>query len=161
MELLIVRHASAVPHGTPGIPDDERPLTPRGEERFREAAAGLAELLRCPEAILTSPLPRARRTAEIAAEAWQAPVVENAPALATGNFEDLARTLSRFSGDAFVAVFGHEPHVSSLLGRLIGGRGEALLFKKGGAALVELNGTLAEGGSLVWFLPPRILRDLA
>ena len=161
MELLIVRHAAAVPHGTPGIPDDERPLTPQGEERFREAAAGLAGLLRCPDAILTSPLPRARRTAEIAAEAWQAPGVEDAPALASGRFEDLAKALSRFSGDALVAVFGHEPHVSSLLGRLIGGHGESLPFKKGAAALVELPGPLTQGGSLVWFLPPRVLRDLA
>lgn len=161
MELLIVRHAAAVPHGTPGIPDDERPLTPQGEERFREAAAGLAELLRCPDAILTSPLPRARRTAEIAAEAWQAPAVDDVPALASGRFEDLAKALSRFSADALVAVFGHEPHVSSLLGRLIGGRGESLPFKKGGAALVDLPGPLTEGGALIWFLPPRVLRDLA
>ena len=161
MELLIVRHASAVPHGTPGIPDDERPLTPRGEERFREAAVGLAGLLRCPDAILTSPLPRARRTAEIAAEAWQAPAVEALSALASGRFEDLAKALSRFSGDALVALFGHEPHVSSLLGRLIGSRGESLPFKKGAAALVELPGPLTEGGTLIWFLPPRVLRDLA
>ncbi len=161
MELLIVRHASAVPHGTPGIPDDERPLTPRGEERFREAAVGLAGLLRCPDAILTSPLPRARRTAEIAAEAWQAPAVEALSALATGRFEDLAKALSRFSGEALVALFGHEPHVSALLGRLIGSRGESLPFKKGAAALVELPGPLTEGGTLVWFLPPRVLRDLA
>lgn len=161
MELLIVRHAAAVPHGTPDIPDDERPLTPRGEERFREAALGLAKVVRCPDALLTSPLPRARRTAEIAAEAWQATKIEEAPALATGRLEDLAKILARFPEDALVALFGHEPHVSSLLGSLIGGRGEALPFKKGGAALVDLPGPLTEGGALVWFLPPRVLRDLA
>ncbi len=161
MELLIVRHASAVPHGTPGIPDEERPLTPRGEERFREVAVGLAELLRAPDAILTSPLPRARRTAELAAAAWQTTAIEEAPPLATGSFEGLVKLLARFPPDAFVAVFGHEPHVSGLLGRLIGGRGDSLPFKKGGAALVELAGPLAEGGSLIWFLPPRVLRDLA
>ena len=161
MELLIVRHASAVPSGTPGIPDDERPLTPKGEERFAEAAGGLAALLRCPDAILTSPLPRARRTAEIAAKAWGTSAVVDTPALATGRFEELAKALSRFSGDALVALFGHEPHVSSLLGRLIGCSGDVLPFKKGAAALVELPGPLADGGSLLWFLPPRVLRDLA
>ncbi|MGH7321735.1 MAG: SixA phosphatase family protein, partial [Candidatus Rokuibacteriota bacterium] len=70
MKLLLIRHAIAVPRGTPGIPDDHRPLTPKGERRFRKAARGLARIMRRPTALLTSPLPRARRTAEIAAKAW-------------------------------------------------------------------------------------------
>ena len=71
MKLLILRHAIAVPRGTPGIPDDERPLTAKGEQRFRRAARGLARIARRPDAILTSPLPRALRTAEIAGRAWR------------------------------------------------------------------------------------------
>src|SRR5712691_2564228 len=70
MRLLFIRHAIAVPRGTPGIPDDERPLTPDGEKRFRKAARGLARIAAPPEILLTSPLPRARKTAEIAAQAW-------------------------------------------------------------------------------------------
>ena len=44
MRLIIIRHAIAVPRGTPDIPDDERPLTRRGERRFIDAARGLARL---------------------------------------------------------------------------------------------------------------------
>ena len=66
----IVRHAIAVPHGTPEVPEDERPLTPRGEKRFRVAAKGLARICRRPDVLLSSPLVRARQTADIAAEAW-------------------------------------------------------------------------------------------
>src|SRR6266850_5759996 len=70
MRLLIVRHAIAVPHGTPEVPEDERPLTPRGEKRFRAAARGLVRICRRPDVLLSSPLVRARQTADIAAEAW-------------------------------------------------------------------------------------------
>src|SRR5262245_23926901 len=70
MKLTIIRHAIAVPAGTEGIADDERPLMPKGRRRFREVARGLAEVCEPPDVLLTSPLPRARETAEIAAEAW-------------------------------------------------------------------------------------------
>ncbi|HSD65172.1 MAG TPA: histidine phosphatase family protein, partial [Vicinamibacteria bacterium] len=70
MQLLIIRHAIAAERGTPGIPDEERPLTPEGETKFREVAKGLARLVARPDALLTSPLLRARQTAAIAAEAW-------------------------------------------------------------------------------------------
>ena len=39
MKLYIVRHAIAVPHGTPGINDDDRPLTEEGIRKMRQAAA--------------------------------------------------------------------------------------------------------------------------
>jgi len=35
-----------------------------------------------------------------------------------------------------------------------------LTFKKGGAAMVDVPGALAEGWALVWYAPPRILREL-
>ena len=66
MKLLLIRHAAAVPRGTPGVPDDERPLTPDGKAKFRVAARGLARVTRRPDLLLTSPLLRARATAEIA-----------------------------------------------------------------------------------------------
>jgi phosphohistidine phosphatase SixA len=51
--------------------------------------------------------------------------------------------------------------VSELLARLLGTRHDARLeFKKGGVALVDVPGRLAGGGSLVWYLPPRVLRKL-
>lgn len=162
MRLLIVRHAVAVPRGTPGIPDDERPLTPQGEKRFRRAARGLARIAKRPDALLTSPLPRARRTAEIAAEAWGRLSPRDEPALAKDDFEGLAAALVEQPQDATVAVVGHEPYLSSLLARLLGtSRDDRLTFRKGGAALIDLAGRLGDGGRLVWYLPPRILRLLA
>jgi len=162
MRLLIIRHATAVPRGTPDVPDDERPLTKRGERRFHAAAKGLARAVRRPDALLTSPLPRARRTAEIAAAAWGKIEPEESTALAGGSFDEVATALGRFPAEAVVVIVGHEPDLSALLGRLLGtSRGERLTFKKGGAALLDIPGPPADGGTLLWYLPPRLLRRLA
>jgi phosphohistidine phosphatase len=162
MKLLIVRHAIAMPHGTPGIADQDRPLTPEGEQKFKEVARGLARILDPPDALLTSPWLRARQTAAIAAAAWDGPEPKATPALASGSFEAQARVLDDYPEDATVAVFGHEPWVSELLARLLGTEdAERLTFKKGGAALVVVPGELAAGGSLAWYLSPKLLRKLA
>ena len=161
MHLLIIRHAIAVDRGTPGIPDEERPLTPEGELKFREAAKGLVRLVDRPDALLTSPLLRAKQTAAIVASAWGQIVPKETSPLAGGSFEEQAEVLDRYPDDATVAVVGHEPHLSGLLARLLGSRrDDRLTFKKGGAALVDVPAHLAEGGELVWFLPPKVLRKL-
>jgi phosphohistidine phosphatase len=159
VKLILVRHAEAVER-TPGMADEDRRLTPEGEKRFRKAARGLARLAPRPSVILTSPLPRARRTAELAARAWGKVKVVEAEALASGDFEALARSLPE-GDDPVVAWVGHEPHLSSFLARILGtSRGEGLAFGKGGAALVDVPGRLEAGGRLIWFLPPKALRRL-
>jgi phosphohistidine phosphatase len=162
MRLLIVRHAIAVPHGTPDVPEDQRPLTPRGQRRFREAARGLARVCRRPDVLLTSPLVRARQTAEIAAEAWGHAKVREEPVLAGGSFEKIAAALDKHGDKKLVAIFGHEPDVSGVVARLLGtSDSERLTFKKGAAALLDVPGRMAEGGALIWYLPPRVLRAVA
>jgi phosphohistidine phosphatase len=162
VRLLIIRHAIAVARGTPGIPDDERPLTPEGRRRFRAAAMGLARIAPRPDAILTSPLPRARQTAEMAAKAWGGPAPRDETAMIQGSLEELSSVLSDHPTDATIALVGHEPHLSWLLAMLIGAEdGDRLTFKKGGAACVDLPASLGEGGRLRWFLPPKVLRSLA
>ncbi len=159
---MIIRHAVVAPHGTPGVADHDRPLTPEGDLRFREAAKGLARLVDRPDALLTSPWLRARQTAAIAATAWGGPEPKAAKALASGSFAAQAELLDGYPEDATVAVFGHEPWVSELLARLLGTSEDTrLTFKKGRAALVDVPGRLAEGGSLLWYLPPKLLRKLA
>jgi len=162
MNLLIVRHAIAVPHGTPEVPEDERPLTPRGEKRFRAAARGLARICRPPDVLLSSPLVRARQTADIAAEAWGDVEVREADALAGGSFEQIAAAVGKHADQKLVALFGHEPDVSTVVARLLGtSASERLTFKKGGAALLDVPGKMADGGALIWYLPPRVLRAVA
>ena len=154
-----MRHAIAVPSGTPDIDDRARPLTPRGRKRFKKAARGLAQILPKPDALFTSPLPRALETAEIAAAAWGGVTPTQDPRL-EGHPEDLLPDLAGHPADALVAIVGHEPDVSRLLARLVGGAGVGLAFKKGGAALVDIGAAGAGQGRLIWFLPPRLLRRL-
>jgi len=163
MRLLIVRHAIAVPHGTPEVPEDERPLTGRGEKRFRVAAKGLARICRRPDVLLSSPLVRARQTADIAAKAWGGKVeATNVPALAAGTMDEVAAVLAPYPPDSLVAVVGHEPDVSDILARLLGTpHSQRLTFRKGGAALVDVPGAITDGGALLWYLPPRVLRGLS
>lgn len=149
-------------HGTPGIPDDERPLTPRGEKRFRTAARGLARALPRPDELIASPLPRALRTAEIAAEAWGRIDAATDAALAGGSVEDVLDLLASRSGNSMIALVGHEPQVSELVARLLGAQNASRMgFRKGAACLIDIPGPPREGGVLVAFLPPRVLRALA
>jgi phosphohistidine phosphatase len=157
----MIRHAIAVRRGTPGIPDDERPLTEKGEKRFRQCARGLVKLVKRPDQVLTSPLPRAARTAELAAKAWGRGKPKTDPALASGSVRQMLAMLGGWPKDATIAIVGHEPDLSALLAHLLGGAtSQRLTFRKGGAALLELPGTPAQGGRLVWYLRPRILRTL-
>lgn len=61
VRVVLVRHAEAAP----GAPDELRPLTPRGREQVR----ALARVVPRPDAIVSSPLLRARETAELLGEA--------------------------------------------------------------------------------------------
>jgi phosphohistidine phosphatase len=162
VKLLLIRHAAAVPSGTPGVPDGERPLTADGEARFRLAAGGLARITDRPEILLTSPLARARATAGIAARAFGRIEPRIEPALADGTADAILTALAVHRSATTIAVVGHEPLLSAVLARLVGvSDSQWIAFKKGGAALVDLPDGLSGAGRLVWFLEPRILRALA
>jgi hypothetical protein len=66
--LYIVRHAIAEERGE-AYPDDElRPLSAKGMAKFRKAAKGLAKFGVTVDHVLSSPLVRARQTADILVE---------------------------------------------------------------------------------------------
>jgi len=161
MRLIIIRHAIAVARGTPDIADDDRPLTRKGARRFRGAARGLARIEPRPDVLLTSPLPRARQTAEIAAAAWGKIKPKKTDVLAGGSFTEIAGVLDKLPRDATAVVVGHEPDVSELAAAILGSKdAAAFTFKKGGVAALDVAGPLGQGGVLLWFMPPRLLRRL-
>ncbi len=161
MKLLLLRHAAAMPRGTPGVGDDERPLTASGKAAFRVAARGLALIARRPDVLLTSPLVRARATAEIAIRAFKRIVPTLEPALADESVNGIVIALKAYPLNATIALVGHEPLLSALLARALGAsEGGRFAFQKGGAALLDLPDGPAALGRLVWFLPPRVLRAL-
>jgi phosphohistidine phosphatase len=161
MLLVLIRHAIAAPLGVGMASDQERPLTPKGEEHFRHVAKSLAQLLPRPRAILTSPLLRARQTADIAAQAWGGPRPRVVPALAYGDGSHIRRALTNYDDADTVALVGHEPWTSEITARLLGGKSaRAFHYRKGGVAAIEAKGMGFACGTLLWFVPPRVFRRI-
>jgi phosphohistidine phosphatase len=162
-DLYIVRHGLAVEPGTPGIPDDERPLTPKGEKRMRQIARGLRILDVKLDRIVTSPLPRARATAEIIADALDVrELIENSNVLQTGSSSaTVVRWLRERTEDRLMIV-GHNPTLSDLLSLLVLGSTQPPIcdLKKGGIAALGQKGGAKELYALHWIAPPRLIRGL-
>ena len=127
MRLVLVRHAEAAP----GEPDELRPLTPAG----RAAARKLADELvgEHPVAVLSSPLLRARETAEQIARAAGIEA-EADERLAPGATADDVKAATANRGDTVVAV-GHQPDCSSIVLELTG---DEVAFAPGAAYVVHL-----------------------
>jgi phosphohistidine phosphatase len=123
---------------------------------MRREAAMLAAMDVTPEVILTSPLARARRTAELVAEALSAGgrVVEDARLAVGFDLPRLAEIVAEQGAKKALMVVGHEPDFSATITALIGGG--RLVVRKGGCARVDVelvDGRL-QGGRLVWLLDP-------
>ena len=161
-ELYIVRHAIAAERGDEWPDDDKRPLTEKGIARFKEALAGLDWLGVGLDEIFSSPLVRAKQTADLlAAGVAGKPPVKLLAALAPGHAPDaVMKELAHAARRRRIALVGHEPGLGELAAHLLGAR-RPLEFRKGGACRIDLQGlTENRPGSLVWFVTPKVLRQL-
>ena len=162
MELLIIRHAIAFERDRRRWSDDDmRPLSPAGIKRSRQAAAGLKELCKVPERVLTSPLIRARQTAEILTEVAGWPPAELAPELAPGNGAAAVLTLLGKNRSKRIVVIGHQPDLSALLAAcLLEDRDDLRIeMKKNAVACLAFDGRARAGrAALNWLATPRLLR---
>jgi len=154
LRLYFLRHGKAVSRTEWDAADELRPLTPEGEDEVRRVAAALVGLGVAPDAIVSSPLARARRTAELAAAALgPAPVLDER--LAPGfDVDALAGILEGLGNENAIMLVGHEPDFSDVVEALTGGR---VVCKKGGVARVDVDGSGLGRGRLVWLLPPAVL----
>ena len=152
MKLYLLRHGKADwPEWDK--PDDERPLTKEGKREMRRIGQFLAELKLVPSVILSSPLPRAWQTAEIAAAALGLEVREQAtlrPGFSPAKF----RALIKHAKGADLMLVGHEPDFSGLIRALTGG---TVKLGKGGLARIDLDDA-GEAGRLIWLIPPKVGR---
>jgi phosphohistidine phosphatase SixA len=127
MRLFVVRHAAAAP----GDPDELRPLTDAGRAAARALGARLAaETI---DVIVSSPLLRARETAEAIARAAEAPV-EVDERLAPGATADDVREAVAGRGATVVTV-GHQPDCGEIVLALTG---REVRFPPAGVAEVKL-----------------------
>jgi phosphohistidine phosphatase len=162
LKLYIVRHGIAVEHGTSGFSEEERPLTEEGIRKMETAAAGYRKLGVIPAVILTSPLTRARQTAEIlAAEYGRKVRLEVCPELSPGGSRTrLYQEIAGHAEEESLMLVGHEPSLGEIAGEIaFGSSGCCLELKKGGGCGLELSQVRpVPRGSLLWLLPPAFLR---
>jgi phosphohistidine phosphatase len=161
-ELYVIRHGLAEERSEAWPDDNKRPLTPDGVSRMRKATRGLANLGVTIDIVLTSPLVRARQTAEIVAGGLEPrPSLINIDSLAPdGSYAAIIADLEKHGRRQRIALVGHEPSIGDLAARLIGSR-HALEFKKGAICRIDLDEVPpVSPGDLRWMLTPKILRAL-
>ena len=127
MKLVLIRHAEA----SPGEPDELRALTPEGHEQARLLGEQLRRDGVQPDAVLTSPLLRARETATDLGFGEPEPLDELGP----GATAEDVRTAIAGRGET-VAVVGHQPDCSRITAALRSGAEPA--FLPAGAQIIEL-----------------------
>jgi phosphohistidine phosphatase len=157
MRLYFLRHGPAEAREAWRGDDRERPLSQEGRRALHEAGPALAGLDLGVDLIVTSPLTRARETADIVAAGLgiAARVVED-ERLAPGFGPSEAKAIVAEHGrDATVMLVGHEPGFSRTLAALTGG--SSLVIKKGGLARVDALDATLTAAELVWLLPPKAL----
>ncbi len=162
IELYLVRHGLAGERGTyPN--DDERPLTDEGKKKTRQVAKRLLELDLHFDLILTSPLVRARQTADILVDVGLGTQLEEVGCLSPGG--DLDAWVDwlyswQKSEKPCLALVGHEPDLSEWAETLLFGKPAGVLtLKKAGVMGLTLPGEGSPIGnsSLFWLTPPRFL----
>lgn len=163
MRVILFRHGPAGDPDPSQWPNDaDRPLTPKGIERTRQAARGLARIVGDVTIVLTSPYLRAHQTARLIGEAFGVERIETLDALSSGSpARGVLEALARREATETLVLVGHEPDLGLLAGMMTGA-GRSLPLKKSGGCAIEFDGSLrvAKTARLLWYLPPRILRKL-
>jgi phosphohistidine phosphatase len=167
VKLLVVRHAKAEERSrVPSFKkkDASRRLTGTGRKQMRKVVKGLRKIAPDIDVLATSPLVRARETADILADIFGVSDISEQKWLGpNADKRALIDWLRDQAQDATVAVVGHEPHLSAIAGLLVCGKDRSLIaLKKGACCLIEFEDAPAAGGGvLLWLLQPSELREIA
>lgn len=161
-ELYLVRHAIAAERSAEWPDDAQRPLTARGIQRFSEEVLGLRRLDVIIDEVITSPLVRAKQTADLlAAGLTGKPAVRVLATLEPGHSPGAVMTqVAKLARRHRIALVGHEPGLGELAAHVIGAS-RPLPFRKGSVCRIDLPSlTSKHAGALVWFASPKMLREL-
>ncbi len=163
MQLFLMRHGSAFDIGERGVRTDaERMLTQEGRDCSATVLRRVSKVCK-PQHIWTSPLVRARETAEIACEI----LVPSEPlsmleSLRSGEDpREVLNWLKTCTEDSLMLV-GHLPDLAILATMLITRvEADGIILKKSGVCCIEFDGPLREGlGRLAWLVTPSLLERI-
>lgn len=161
MDISLIRHGEAEDIGGKIKTDGDRPLTEQGMKDIRMIAKAMDRLGMGFTAILSSPLERAHKTAEIIADVLKSrdllKITESLsiPPSRTA----LLQELRQFTKDDHILLVGHEPNMGMLTSYFLGNDKMLVNFKKGSLCKIEvLRFHPTPRGELKWFLTPKQMK---
>jgi len=165
MDIYIIRHAIAVDRGTPEYEDDsQRPLTDKGKKKMRQIAQGLHTLGVDFDLILSSPYVRAKETAEILADVFKikTDVAFSENLIPMGDPDLLIAEMNEKYTANSIALIGHEPFLTTLIGLLVSDNaGIDMTLKKGGVCRLSADNLRhTRKTTLEWLITPGILVEI-
>lgn len=152
MRIYLLRHGDAVE--SQYYPDSQRPLSDRGRMQIKTVAGILQRLKVHIDLILSSPLQRARETAEIIQQGLKIHDLLTTESLISGsNLRDLITTVNDHQGESVLLV-GHEPQLSSFISLLTAGDEQFRLeMRKASLACLETKHPVKKGQAvLLWLM---------
>lgn len=166
MEIIFVRHAVAMERrdfAKLGKEDSLRPITIKGARRHRRMCKIMQRAVKGAEVVVTSPLMRARQTAEITSQIYGdlsiVEVPELVPTAPPAAFLKWLRVWGRVYKK--IIVVGHEPHMGELVSYLVSGQVQQNFIIKKSGFLSVLTGPAAEvekgSGKVLYHVSPRLL----
>lgn len=156
MRCYFLRHGIAVAPESWSGSDADRPLTREGRDRMECEAKAIEKLCLDLDYIVTSPLLRAKQTAQLVAQRLGDTKIVEDPRLADGfNLERLGDILASHSDAQSIMLVGHEPSMSATIGRAIGNASVEL--KKAALAGIEFADRGSQSGTLFCLIPPKVL----
>jgi phosphohistidine phosphatase len=161
MKLYFVRHGIAAPKEVLQA-DEERSLTPERRAKTRRVAKSLHNLEITPDLILTSPLARARQTAEILREELGIKKdLKVSDSLKPGHsWAGLVHEIKSCGHLKELIVVGHQPSMGETISELLSGeKSLKIQLKKAGVCCVEVRGNFSsKSTTLLWLVTPKILK---
>jgi phosphohistidine phosphatase len=158
MNLYLIRHAIAVDEYED---DSQRPLSDKGRRKMRQIAKGLRAIGVEFDLVISSPYVRAAETAKILAEVFKMKreVQFSDHLVPTGDPNLLIAELNEESNVDSVAIVGHEPFLSSLIGLLVADNASVdITLKKGSVCSLSADNLHHERKATIdWLLTPGIL----
>jgi phosphohistidine phosphatase len=139
----------------------DRPLTDEGREDARRMFQALTDLYPAPNLVISSKALRARETARIFCSCFGGLKPDESSLLNPGSgFKEFRQVISEFPGRPdLVAIVGHEPDISRIVGEITAGGCLRIAVKKASCIEVEINSICK--GELKLVLTPKAVGKLA
>lgn len=160
MNLYIMRHGEAENIGAEYPSDGVRPLTVNGRKRLELSTKGMSASGVAVDKVISSPLVRARQTAEIVHEGLAVVTnLEFSDALPTGDIDGIVQVVHAAAGYENVMLVGHEPTLTGLISVLLSGTLDTSIdMQPGGLCMLTLDAiVVGQCATLRWFLVPQQL----